>query len=245
MFSLTAYNIRFIPRWRMSLFALAVVLLFTRLGFWQLHRAHEKQEMLAVHQTFAKQIPKNWQPGYPEPGQYQQISIQGHFLAKILFLDNQHYQHQFGYHVISPLLLANDQVILVDRGWVAGDIGRKTMPMTETPTGLVHLAGTVYFPSEKNWVLGQALEKIEKNIAIVELVDNHLISQFLHKSVYPFMIRLNKNQASLTDGFVQEWPVVAMSPQRHYGYALQWFAMALVILILFIVLNFKRNYENG
>lgn len=75
-------------------------------------------------------------------------------------------------------------------------------------------------------------------MAVVELLDVHLISQFLHKSVYPFIIRLN-NHAD--NGYLREWPVVAMAPERHYGYALQWFAIALVILILFIALNLKKK----
>ena len=65
-----------------------------------------------------------------------------------------------------------------------------------------------------------------------------IIRQFLLKSVYPFIIRLSP-QAEY--GFVRDWPVVAMSVERHFGYALQWFAIALVIIILFIVLNVKKK----
>ncbi|WP_019216188.1 SURF1 family cytochrome oxidase biogenesis protein [Legionella tunisiensis] len=63
----------------------------------------------------------------------------------------------------------------------------------------------------------------------------------MHKSVYPFIIRLDKSEA---DSYVREWAVVAMPPERHYAYALQWFAIAFVILILFIALNLKKTNED-
>ena len=240
MLSLTRFNICFRPCWRMSLLAFIALLLLTRLGFWQLQRAHEKKQMLTAHQGYVKQAPIMWESNFPLPSQYQRIKVNGHFMETVLFLDNQHYQHQFGYHVISPFIMANDTILLIDRGWVAADLTRQTLPVTKTPTGPLYISGSAYYPSEKSWLLGQALEIKQTNLAIVERIDFKLIRQFLHKSVYPFIIRLDKHEPN---GYVREWPVVAMPPERHYAYALQWFAMALVIFILFIVLNIKRKHE--
>ena len=50
-------------------------------------------------------------------------------------------------------------------------------------------------------------------------------------------MRLSTDESS---GFVREWAIVSMPPVRHVGYAVQWFAMALAILILFIALNVKK-----
>ena len=96
----------------------------------------------------------------------------------------------------------------------------------------------MYFPSEKNWLLGPVVEKEEKNLVLVELIDTQVLSQLLHKPVYPFIIRLGQREDG---GFVRKWPVVAMSPQRHYAYALQWFVMAMVGSILLIALNIKKK----
>lgn len=238
MIFLTRFNALFKPRWAMTILALLAIAFFMRLGFWQLERASEKKQMMAALTGFSQQKASNWSSGNPLPAQYQPIQVQGHFLRTMLLLDNQHYQHQFGYDVVSPLVLADGHVVLIDRGWVAGDVTRRIFPDIETPSGFIQLTGSAYYSSEKNWLLGQALEKKKANLAIVELLDTHLISQFLHKSVYPFIIRLGKPAAN---GYVREWAVVAMPPERHYGYALQWFAMALVIFILFIALNLKKK----
>ena len=238
MFSLAGFNLRFTPCWRMAFLAVVTILIFSRLGFWQLQRADEKKQMLAAHHVFASLAPILWQPHNKLPAQYQPVSVQGHFLPKVLLLDNQHYQHQFGYHVISPFILANGQVILVDRGWLSGDVTRRILPVTNTPTGFINLVGSAYYPSVKNWLLGPLLEKEQADVAVIELIDIHLISEFLHKSVYPFIIRLDKHEAN---GYAREWAIVSMPPERHYAYAVQWFAMALVIFILFVVLNIHKE----
>lgn len=237
--SLTRFNIRFTLRWQMCVLTLITILLFTRLGFWQLHRADEKKQMLLAHHSLRQQVPTVWEINDALPAQYKQIRIQGQFLSQTLLLDNQHHHHQFGYHVISPLALANGEVLLIDRGWLAGDVTRQTLPAIQIPTGLTTLHGSAYYPSEKNWRLGKIFEKEQANLVVVELLDTKLIGQFLHKSVYPFIIRLDKADNLL--GYVREWPTVAMSPQRHYAYALQWFVMALVVFIIFIALNTKKK----
>ncbi|MDA9272170.1 SURF1 family protein [bacterium] len=237
MLSLTGFKFRFTPSLRMMLLTFVVIALFVRLGFWQLDRAFEKKQMIALQTKLAKRGPVAWFAGDSLPLQYQAVRVQGHFMSPIFLLDNQSHQHYFGYDVLSPLVLTTGQVILVDRGFVAADVRRLVLPQVDVPAGLIQVVGSVYFPSEKNWLLGQVVEKKQAEVTIVELIDTKIISQLLHKSVYPFIIRLGPDEAH---GFKREWSVVSMPPVRHYGYAVQWFAMATVILIIFIALNSKK-----
>ena len=175
----------------------------------------------------------------PLPMHFQQLKVRGHFLPQTLLLDNQHYQHKFGYNVLSPLLLDNGDVILVDRGWVEND--RKNLPTISVFEGVRDVLGSVYYPSNKNWLLGVAIEIKHANLAVIEIIDTKLIAKFLHKTVYPFTLRLDSR---VIDDYVRKWAIVAMSPERHYAYAFQWFAIAMTIFILFIVLNLSKKYEN-
>ena len=230
MRSVTGFKGQWTEHWGMSLFTMLACLLCVRLGFWQVQRGIEKQHMLAAHQSFAHKAPNLWLHTLPLPAQYQPVVVQGHWMPDVILLDNQSYKHQFGYHVLSPLVVNHGQVVLVDRGWVVGDMTRHSLPKI-TKSKASQLSGSVYYPSEKGWVLGSVVEKEQPNLLVVELIDIPLISQFLHKPVYPFIIRLGEGEPN---GYIREWTVVSMSPQRHYGYALQWFALALVVLIGYI-----------
>ena len=229
---------RFTPHWAMALLAFMVMALFLRLGVWQLERAAEKKQMLACVAKEQNQASQPWKAGQTLPHQYQKLSLTGRFLPHVFLLDNQHYQHQFGYDVLSALVLDDGQVVFVDRGWVAARSSRKTRLPINTPKKMIRVMGQAYYPSKQPWVLGPVLEVQEPEVVIIEHVDIQRMSQFLHKSVYPFIIRLGKEA---DDGYIREWPVVSMPPERHYGYALQWFAMALIILILFVALNLKKK----
>lgn len=216
------------------------IALFMRLGFWQIQRANQKKQMLVAEQSLAKQEPIRWTGGEALPIQYQRIRIKGYYLPEVFLLDNQHQQHQFGYDILSPVVLGDGAIIMVDRGWVLGDNSRRLFPKVDTPEQLIEIQGKVYFPNKNQWVLGENLEKKSAKLTIVEILDTKIFSQILQKKVYPFIIRLDKQQSH---GFIREWPTVSMPPDRHLAYALQWFAMALVIFIIFVALNLKKKNE--
>ncbi len=236
--SLTVFNYRFTPRFRMTLLAALVMMVLIELGLWQIQRGHEKQQMLTAASTLAKQAPVAWMPHMPLPAQYQPLTVKGRLMKKTILLDNQYDNHRWGYHVISPLYLSKHQVLLIDRGWVLGDPSRQTLPDIELVSGIHEWQGLAYYPSKKQWSLGPVIEIKDQQLAVVEVITPDAVVNFLHKSIYPFMIHLDKNAAH---GFVRDWPIVAMSPAKHGAYALQWFAMAFAVLVIYIGLNLKKK----
>lgn len=236
MISLTRFQIAFTPSIRMSILTLLSVCLFISLGIWQLKRADEKKGLLMQASRAEKSPSTLWTPERPLPTQYQPLEVEGHFSKKIIFLDNQHENHSFGYHVFSPLILNNGHVVIIDRGWVS----KAESQVIETPLDPIKLNGSAYYPSKKQWILGEAIEIKTENQAVIEIIDVQLISQFLHKSVYPFIIRLNTQSPY---GYVRHWTTVNMPPRRHVAYAFQWFMIAGVIFIIFMVLNLKYDIK--
>lgn len=238
MMSVTCFRYRFTPNWVMLLLSLLFISLFIRLGVWQLARAKEKNQLIHAEQALSKRPPISWPNDHNNPPQpFQRFAIEGRFLSPTLLLDNQFYHHQVGYDIVSPFLLSTGTVVLVDRGWVARDNTAQPYPTPQTPASFVHLMGSVYFPSTKSWVLGNEIEKKEADFMVIERINTDLIRQLLHKSVHPFIIRLDK---ASKHGFVRDWQVVNFPPARHQAYALQWFLLAFVICILSICLNFKK-----
>lgn len=219
--------------------AVLVCSIFIRLGLWQVQRAYEKSQILLQHQAAQQRTPAILE-NKKMPKQYQRVEVQGRYLPTIFLLDNQHYNHQPGVQVYAPLLLSNGSVLIIDRGWIQNRNPRQTIPNLEIPPGIVKIMGSTYYPSTKQWVLGAEIEQIGKELFIIERYNAQLLSQLLQKSVYPFIIRLDKSQAH---GFIRDWKIIAMPPERHKANALQWFSMAFIVLIIFIALNLKRENE--
>jgi surfeit locus 1 family protein len=44
----------------------------------------------------------------------------------------------------------------------------------------------------------------------------------------------------LPDGFVREWAPPGMPPDRHFSYAIQWWGFAVVLLVIYFGLNFRK-----
>ncbi len=222
----------------MCLLAFLGIAFLTSLGVWQLHRADEKKVILAHEAEEAARAPELWLGENNNIKPFKRVKFGGKFLPNVFFLDNQYHAHQIGYHVISPVLMPTGRVVLLDRGWVPAGPTRQVLPQVNVPQKILDLSGVIYKPSTKTWLLGSGVENKQGNQMVIESVDFDLISQILHKSVYPFIIRLDKNSPA---GFVRDWVTVVMPPARHLGYAFQWFALAFVLLVIFIALNSRKK----
>lgn len=237
MFSVTFFRFSFTSSWKLLFWVVMAVGLLIGLGIWQLHRAAEKRTMLALNQLYLNSEPAII-PG-ESVQQYQRVQVKGVAqLPDVLLLDNQHHAHQFGYDVLTPLLLADGKIVLIDHGWIPGDPSRASLPdLTQIPDSL-HYTGQVYYPAKHPFALGAALEIKIQHLAVIETLNMAMISQFLHKSLYPFIIRQSVEQETR---FLRDWPIVASSPIRHIGYAAQWFFFALGVGVMYIVLHTKRR----
>jgi surfeit locus 1 family protein len=43
------------------------------------------------------------------------------------------------------------------------------------------------------------------------------------------------------DGYVRNWSAPGFPPMRHLGYAVQWFALALTLAVIYVVTNLRRS----
>lgn len=221
------------------------------LGLWQLHRADEKRVMIAHFNVMQNATPLVLEGDGTGIKNYQPIRIKGVYDNEHVFLlDNQFYQHQLGYEVVQPMTLSNNRIILVSRGWIKAPSDRLLVPeMTFPSENETTILGTAYFPSKSLMVLGNNEDSFgpnqhwPKRIETLNISEiQHWLHSFCKKTtkkgmLYPFILRLS---ASEPDGFVRDWKIVSMPPERHTGYAVQWFGMAIVVWIIFIVLSYKK-----
>lgn len=227
--------------WWAWLLLLMGLLLFTKLGIWQWHRSLEKIEILKQMELQSSQY-SSYLAGELNPKtikQFQKVELAGHFdEQRIFLLDNRFYQHRFGFDVLVLYKLPDDKYVIVDRGWVASGTDRRQPSQIKPIVAESSIKGRVYYPSDKSWVLGSQTETTQQGNIILEKVDFQHIEKLLNIQLYPFILRLNKNDPN---ALVRDWRVITMQPSQHKGYAFQWFGMAITALIIFLVLNTERN----
>lgn len=213
----------------------STIILCILLGVWQISRGQEKADLINKAKKYNLNSAKYFTTKTPAPKQYSFIKIQGEYLPTIFLLDNQHYLHNFGYNIILALKTQGNNIIFVDNGFIKGDITRTFFPTFKIPKGLQKLRGQVYYPKIAGWSLGETIEKLKPNKFVIENLDLKKLAALVNTKTLPFVLR---SYPAKKDSLIHSWPIVTMTPARHYGYAVQWFGIALVITIVFFL---KKN----
>jgi surfeit locus 1 family protein len=231
---------QFDPEWRITLFTAVMVALMIWLGLWQLQRADEKGALAAAFQQRQAQPPALLSELWGEPPAalaYAPVRLNGKFLSDEYFLlDNRISGGRFGYEVLGILQLGDGSgAVLVNRGWIAGDPSRRELPEVPQVAGQVNLTGHVYVAPGAPYLLAEQQLQAgwPKRIQAVEMgIMQPPIMAITRGSVFPYPVRID---ADSSGALRVDWKVVNVSPQKHQGYAVQWFAMAAVLFIFYML----------
>lgn len=225
-----------------SVIGLLLLALLISLGFWQLDRAAQKQALLQAYGDrptgAAIRVDEHFALG-PD-WRYRRAQVIGSYDHVHQFLlDNRVQQGRVGYHVLTPLRLAQgDAVVLVNRGWVPQGATRTNLPPLPTPGDAeLSIEGLIDFPPQKVFVLGEGEDRDPGWPKVLQQVRLDLHAQQLGVRLLPMVLLLDKDQPG---GFVRDWNPVVVGPERHVGYAVQWFALAAALMILYVWVNLKR-----
>lgn len=226
--------------WKISLFTAAFLPLLIGLGFWQLHRASEKEQIQAQFDQkmtqAAQDITTIDKQASPTTLAFLPVVITGMIDNEHYFLlDNRVMEGKTGFEVISPLMTPQGETYLVNRGWIAAKATRQELPDVTPVKNTITVRGYIYVPVSHAFTLG-ADEITQHWPKIISDTDAPLIGKLLHKPVFPYTIRVSQE---LNDGLIRHWPAVNMTPEKHIAYAIQWFAMALALIILFIASSWR------
>ena len=223
-----------------SLVVLALLLLLLALGAWQLSRADEKRELLALHEARRLAAPVTVdQLERRQDRAYVRVRLHGSFDAEHgLLLDNRIRGGQAGVEVLQPFYdQASGLWLLLNRGWLPWP-DRRMAPTFATPEGPLSLTAWAYVPLGEPFLLQQA-QAAQGWPLLITQVEPQALWQRLGRAGLPQELRLEPGPAA----FQVDWPVVAMSPDKHLGYAVQWFALAAALLGLFIYFGLHNARE--
>ncbi len=224
----------FRPPWWATLGTLALGGLCVTAGVWQLNRAEEKAALIAAFDAgaAADAIPA------PLPGtdvtvlRYQAITASGRYdAAHQVLLDARTRDGKAGYEVLTPLIREN-LAILVNRGWVAANPDRTRLPditvggEQRTVVGRLDQLPRAALRTGQGDATGWPRRMLFPTIAE--------ISAALGYPAGGYQLLLD---AAQPDGLRRDWWPTDMTPTQHRGYALQWFALAAGIVVIYVVSN--------
>ena len=230
----------FRPALSATLAVLVLVPILSALGCWQVARAREKAHLLDEAAAGQASAPVDLNAAaFETVASRHPVRVRGVFLGdRQGLLDNQVRDGQGGYDILTPLRIdGRDELLLVDRGWLARGPRRGDVPRWSTPAGAVTLLGTLHSPVDVPLVSGDIGDTFGGAWVVSEIDPAMLVPQ-LGAPLAPRVLRLLPQSEH---GFRRDWPVVAMTPQRHYGYAVQWFGLAVALLALYVVAGVRRG----
>jgi surfeit locus 1 family protein len=217
------------------------VAFFIWLGLWQLGRADQKQALLDQYATAQKtQVDITSQNAASLP-RYQRARVSGRFdPAHQVLLDNMpSHAGQPGYRVLTPFETSAGW-LLVDRGWLPLGSTRTELPDVQVGSEERTVTGTIDDLPRAGLKL--ATPPVDANAPwprVLSFPDQSALEQQLGRKVISGVLLLD---ASQPDGYERIWEAhLGFAPERHIGYAVQWFALALVAVILFVITGFRTQ----
>ncbi len=236
------------------LLALAVTAAFAWLGYWQLDRMHEKQARLdAAAQALKSQSvqPLLLASDPARVQDYDWAAGNGALANATLWLDNQIQEGKSGVRMYCVLLPDDGvQALLLDAGWWPLD-GKRDLPVFGCPVASAQqVRGLLAPPPSSGLQHGDAMTVVGPQRWLATRIDPVVIARELKLAagIAPRVLRLdparNKGDAGvmLAPG-MRDLVILpnTLPPARHLGYAVQWFALALTVLVVAVVLTLKAG----
>ena len=219
--------------------ALALCLAFVRAGLWQSGRAIEKEALLAdSSRVLAERRPLPLAEALVAMPAW--VAVDGAFEAlPALRLDNQRRGPQVGVQVYRAFRLDDGRRLWVDLGWRPLPADRRVpdeMPMPPTP---MRLEGLLVPPPSAGLALGPAASALPDGGRLALRLEPAVLRE-AGEALGGAVLRLDP---ATPLGHERDLDLLAntLSPDKHRGYALQWFGFAAGLLLLSLFLQFRRR----
>jgi len=233
------------------IFTLIIFAGLMKLGFWQTERAVEKEQrliritelqqqqaislsqVLALNAQKSSNLPASESTDFLIDADYFNdfpLELVGDFNSEQVFLlDNQVNKNQLGYRILQ-VAMVDDYAVLVNLGWLAGSIDRNVLPEVTPLAGNYRFKGNMRFVETGIMLMEQNFDNFQWPLRIQQ-VELTKFSKLIDAKLLPFVVYLDKKEDI---GFEKNWHPIVMPPEKHRGYAFQWFSLAVAWLLLMI-----------
>lgn len=243
-------NWTFTPGLWPSVATLLVVPFLFSLGIWQLDRAGQKRELHHAYMQRQQAVPLdlnqlNINLRRKQEILWHRVSAQGQFDESVqVLLDNQVRNNQAGYFIFTPFRLqGEDTWYLVNRGWLSAGPDRGKLPTLINRREMVRITGIAKSPQGTGITLGsQTTEEPVPGVFRVNRIELEKLQEQLGRELMPYVIRLDADSPA---GYMRKWPQPGSDENMHLGYAFQWFALAILLLVIFFLVNLSKIIEQS
>lgn len=227
---------RFAPAPCWTLLALAGMAVFISLGRWQLGRADEKRDLFAAFESGSRvgiELPSNLVP----LDRYQRATTAGRYdPSRQFLLDNMTHDGVPGLHVLTPLLRDDGSVVVVDRGFLPSRGRRSDLPDIPVDDAPRRVSGRMDYLPRPAVELGTGPTAGWPRLISFPRVED--LATALGLPVHPQVLLLDAGEP---DGFLRDWRPPGMTPDKHVGYAVQWFGLAAAVFATWFILSLRKK----
>jgi surfeit locus 1 family protein len=214
-----------------------VLCILAGLGTWQFLRGRDKATIESITALHPESVILDAAPADWEPLAYRRVLLEGTWLeGRQFLLQNRIYRGTAGFEVLTPFILEDSGMVLVNRGWVAAGAAAELSnaePVRGSPEGMAYRPQT-------GFTLGDAIagQPVWPQPALY--LDLDALSRRFGQTFEPMVLVLDETHPA---AFVRLWHPTNMSASRHYGYAVQWWGLMATLLVFGYI--WQRNRSPG
>jgi len=211
-----------------------------RLGIWQLDRLKQRRAFNAQVISMRAAEPLDLNQNIPadiSSMEWRAVTVAGKYdFDNQVALRNQYIGNQYGYHLITPLLFGDPSTgsgqaaVLVDRGWILADGNATPADWRKyDKAGQVTVTGQIRLGQDKPAFGGVA----DAEASHLDLWNNLNVDRISKQNPYPILPVYVQPNAIENDTVppIPFQPELDLTEGPHFGYALQWFAFATILLV--------------
>ena len=209
-------------------FSIFFVFVFVFLGIWQIERAANKEALLQDFNSEQESPPTRLTSQSPN---WSRVFVDGVFdSSRQILIDNQIHNGKVGYKIFTPFKFDDNKIVLVDRGWIEQGQSRSDLPQLNILEKKSRIIATVTSPQQGVLAGSELLTNEWPRVSQSKAVE--VIASAFNEPILDIVLVLDPGSSQITE-FIQIKPF-AITPVKHYGYAMQWFTMSIVLLGMFL-----------
>ena len=209
------------------------------LGSWQVSRGIDKTDIVEKH-YMNKSLPvineKEMSVMNKDNLKYRTVNLYGEFGQESYLLDNRLYRQEAGYEVFTTFETSENSLFLINRGWISKEDFNYDEDILLKEKGISIQGLLSPFTRFGLNLVDESYEDTWPKL--VQQIDYEAAKKDLGSNINNSVIQLSAGSSGALELI---WKPVDLKPSRHYGYALQWFGLAIVLICSFFYYGFKKD----